>query len=373
MYTFIFPTKDAWISSGSNHVTGVTEKDQNFGKDPILELRKDFWNQSFDFQTRILMHFDLSSISESIRTGGITNPTWSLSLFEAEGVTDLSTEYKIVAYPLSQSWDEGTGKFGNNPKTTDGVSWNNRNNKPGSTEVTWSTTPGTPAYGGAYISTSAAYGVQSFSYESPDISMNVTNLVNKWIDQTNTNYGFLLRFSGSQETNNITTGKLKFFSSDTHTIYQPRLNVSWDDHVIATGSATTGSLLELDVGGETDNYLYIKGLRDSYNDDERVRFKIGARKRYIQKTFSTSVYTTSGSFVPEASGSYSIVDAATGEVIVPFSDSTTLLSCNTSGSYFTQWLDGFPVNRIYKILLKVKYDDGQIKIFDDDFEFKVKK
>ena len=24
MYTFIFTTKDAWISSGSNHVTGVT-------------------------------------------------------------------------------------------------------------------------------------------------------------------------------------------------------------------------------------------------------------------------------------------------------------------------------------------------------------
>ena len=36
-------------------------------------------------------------------------------------------------------------------------------------------------------------------------------------------------------------------------------------------------------------------------------------------------------------------------------------------------LDGFYPDRVYKILLKLKYDDGQEQIFDDDFEFIVKR
>ena len=33
MHYFIYPTKDAWISSGSNRATtGISEKDQNFNE-----------------------------------------------------------------------------------------------------------------------------------------------------------------------------------------------------------------------------------------------------------------------------------------------------------------------------------------------------
>ena len=91
---------------------------------------------------------------------------------------------------------------------------------------------------------------------------------------------------------------------------------------------------------------------------------------YIQKTFSTSVQTASGSFIPEDSGSYSIIDMATGETVIPFSDYTKL-SCDSTSNYFIQWLDGFGADRVYKILFKLKYDDGQEQIFDNNFEFKV--
>ena len=40
------------------------------------------------------------------------------------------TEYTLDAFPLYQSWDEGVGKFNDDPKTTEGVSWENRINKP---------------------------------------------------------------------------------------------------------------------------------------------------------------------------------------------------------------------------------------------------
>ena len=40
MRHFIIANRDSWISSGSNRVTLEDEKDQNFGQDPILEIKK---------------------------------------------------------------------------------------------------------------------------------------------------------------------------------------------------------------------------------------------------------------------------------------------------------------------------------------------
>ena len=628
MHYFIYATKDAWISSGSSHIDGTSYRDQNFGQDEILEIKKEFWNQSFDYQTRALISFagtEFINVSQSIVAGDITNPKFYLRLYEAAGTQELSTEYKLAAFPLSQSWDEGIGKFGDNPKATNGVSWNNRNYYPGSSEVSWSSTAAvgdtfasgtltistgsytnqeitigsvdfifvsgstsvfdnnsseifvesgssTAAVGdtfasgtltistGSYTnqeitiggvdfifvsgstsvfdnnsseifvesgssvdisannltgsindnvathglsisaskggtgivilsgssagtvanltaassstlftfngdesqaleggtdSTSAVSGVdisannltgsindnvathglsisaskggtgivilsgssagtvanltaasssalftfngdksqaleggtdstsavggngpsvvigstdasQSFSYESPDINMDVTDIVNYWL-LSGSNEGFLLRFSGSQETNNSTFGQLKFFSSQTNTIYSPKLEVRWDDHKPCTGS-NTGSLLPMTSSGAVDNILYMRGLRESYKETDKVKFRVMPRKRYIQKDFSTSVQTLTGSFIPEGRGSYSFVDMATGETIIPFSAYTSM-SCDSTSNYFIQWLNGFYPNRAYKILYKIKYDDSQEIICDNNFEF----
>ena len=57
MHHFIFPTQDTWISSGSSTITGESFKNQNFGRDQILEVKKEFFNSSFDHQTRALVNF----------------------------------------------------------------------------------------------------------------------------------------------------------------------------------------------------------------------------------------------------------------------------------------------------------------------------
>ena len=46
MHHFIYPTKDTWISSGSRKTDGEPLSEQNFGKDEILELKKEFYNPS---------------------------------------------------------------------------------------------------------------------------------------------------------------------------------------------------------------------------------------------------------------------------------------------------------------------------------------
>ena len=365
MHHFIFPTQDTWISSGSSTITGESFKDQNFGRDQILEVKKFFYNNSFDHQTRALVQFngtDFTDMSQSIVDGTIVNPKFFLKLYEAEGNAEISGDYTLDIKPISQSWTEGTGRFGDNPKNTNGCSWDNRSNPIGGTEVAWNS-PGVTTY-------DVSSSTQTFSNQSPDVDVEVTNMVNMWLQGQTDNHGMLIRFSGSQETDSETFGHLKFFSRNTPTIYQPKLEVRWDDHLPCTGS-NTGSLNELTMSGLADNYLYMRGLRESYKENDRVKFRVGARKRYIQKTFSNSVQTVTGSFIPESSGSYAIKDVATDEYIVPFG--YTSMSCDSEGPYFNQWLDGFYPDRVYKILLKLNYDDGQEQIFDNDFEFIVKR
>jgi len=408
MRYFITPTQDTWISNGSSTITGESFRDQNFGRDQILELKKEFFNNSFNYQTRVLINFEgteFTDLREKLDNSTISNPKFFLKLFEAEGNSSLSSTYKLVANPLYQAWTEGTGKFGDNPKTTNGCSWENTSNPMGGNEVTWSFYPdaspqfiefdstfeqvesffgsvsssdflsGSNQNGGVWLIDNGFQASQSFNLQAPDVEMNVTDIVNKWIDKDIDNYGFILRFSGSQETDSSTTGKLKFFSRNTHTIYQPRLEVVWDDSSFSDKDTkgNIGNNSPLVVTGLQDNYLFMKGLKEEYKEGERVKFRIGARERYIQKSFTTSVQTVSGSFIPQDKGFYAIKDVATDEFIVPFDDNYTKISCDDNGSYFIQWLDGFYPDRVYKILLKLKYNDGQEQIFDDDFEFIVKR
>ena len=177
MHHFIYATKDSWITSGSDHTTGTEFKEQNFGRDQILEVKKSFFNDSFDYATRALINFTgtgFNEMSQSIVNGEITNPKFYLRLYEAEGNSQISKKYTLNAQPLSQSWDEGIGKFDSNPQVKNGVSWMNRTFPKGGTATTWSLANGAESGGGAIHSVSQS--TQAFNFVSPDVSMNITNM-----------------------------------------------------------------------------------------------------------------------------------------------------------------------------------------------------
>ena len=361
MHRSFFATQDTFINSGSNLIDGTTFKDKNVGKDEILEIKKVFFDRKFHAPTRALIQFDTDEI-ESYISSSVLPKDYKiyLRLYETEGTSGLSEEYDIAAYPLSQEWDEGVGKEADDPKTTDGCSWLYRKNRDGASELAWTDA------GGTYIAGDEVK--QSFSLSSsPDIEMDVTTVAKKWFGGVNNNYGLLLRLSGSRETSTGSFEDLKFFSRQTNTIYSPKLELRGDDHLPATGS-NPGSLPPLDLSGNTENYLYQLHARESYKENETVKFRFGARKRYIDKSFTTSVQTVSGSYLGAGSASYSIIDMATNESVVPFSSYTTM-SCDSISNYFKQDLNSFEPNRAYKILIKVKHEDNQTIIYDDDFEF----
>lgn len=388
MHRFIFSTKDAWISELTSS--------QNHGYDEILEFKKDFKSTSSSSFTngvnRVLVQFDLTDISKSIATNNISsNAKYYLRLYSTEA-SELTATYNLASFPLSQSWEEGTGKSSDTPIIKDGVSWKYRDTRDintiwgvGNNVSSGSRTDGSGSesngsgsqYGGVWYTGSGFEASQSFSYSSPDINMDITNIVHKWLSGSDgytyptgiENNGLILIRSGSEENNNDRQN-LKLFSRNTNTIYAPKLEVKWDSHFPATGGIT-GSYTVLDMSGEIDNYVYIKGMRQSYKESENVRFRIDARKRFIGKTFSTSVQSITGSFIADTSGSYSIQDLATGDTIIPFSE-YTYLSIDSGSMYFKQDLNTFYPGRVYKILIKVKYNDGQEIIYDDDsFQFKI--
>ena len=356
MHRSFFATKDTFINSGSNLIDGTTFEDKNTGKDEVLELKKVFFDRTFHAPTRVLIQFNTNEVENYISSSVLPSDyKINLRMYETEGVSGLSEEYKIAAYPLSQEWDEGVGKEADDPKTTDGCSWLYRKNRDGATEISWTDN------GGTYIAGDEV--TQSFSSESPDINMDITTMAKKWFGGVNENYGLLLRLSGSRESSTGSFEDLKFFSRQTNTIYSPKLEVQWDD-----STHSFGSLTPLDVSGNSENYLYRLHAREAYKENETVKFRFGARKRYIDKSFSTSVQTVSGSYLGEGSASYSIIDMSTNESVVPFSAYTTM-SCDSVSNYFTQDLNSFEPNRAYKILVKVNHEDNQTIIYDDDFEF----
>jgi len=75
--------------------------------------------------SRTMLKFNITSISSSIRNGDIQDPKFVLRLNVLEQ-QELPFEYTVYAYPISQSWEMGDGRFAEYGSDL-GASWNYRN------------------------------------------------------------------------------------------------------------------------------------------------------------------------------------------------------------------------------------------------------
>ena len=392
MYHFIYPLKDTYIYELN------TNSEKNFSGDTNLVLKKEFDNTSLKAVSRVLLHFDLTGLSQSIVSNEITSsvdggglpPKYFLRLYEQK-TSELSPEYSLATFPLSSSFEDGTGYTTQNPNSRNGVSWERSDESFDNT--TWVKNSGpydsgsrSVSGGGVWITGSAECS-QSFSYESPDVNMDVTDIVNNWLDGTTSNNGLILKWSGSQEDSTDYSGNINFFSSNANSIYSPKIEVRWAeqtndydgtfedyDEEFEEGTGTFAypdiPIDPVTIDGTDDNYMFMIGLRKTYKETENPRFRIAARERYQPKSVSTTKSELTNKLVPNGSGSYSIVDVETGETLIPFGD-YTILSTDAYSNYFKLKLNGFITNRLYRILLRLELNDGRYRIFDDGYQFKV--
>jgi hypothetical protein len=141
-------------------------------------------------------------------------------------------------------------------------------------------------------------------------------------------------------------GNFSFFSRDTNTIYSPKLEAVWDD-----SSWSTGNLQPITGSDYDDMAFYVKGLRSEYKQDSKTKIRVVGRARYPEKTYATTPTQLGVKYLPSGSTYYSIKDAQTEEVIIPFG-SGSIVSCDSTGNYFNLWLNGLQPERIYNVQFK---------------------
>jgi len=297
---------------------------------------------------------------------------------------EIPLEYTIYANAVSGSWVMGTGtKFDN--VTYDGVTWyymDGSNAKkwtnvfgelqytdyPVKTQGAQSGSIGSIYSSGGGIWYSASMASQSFSNEPDDIRMDVTDLVRIWVSGSLPNNGFILHHhpsaSISVANDGIDYGVLKFFSKETNTIYEPKLELVWDDSLFTTGSLTPVT------GSASDDYkVVVTNLKNQYSKNTKVKIRVKGRDMFPLKTFGTTFGYDQPNYLPSGSTYYQIEDYITNETIVPFGDYSKL-SCDSTSNYFNLDTSTYAADRVYRLKIKI-VQNGITDIIDDKLTFKI--
>jgi len=336
------PNFSGTMTGSSGRFTGTVT-----GIDTINEK---WWDTTTTkFIDRTLIKFDITAISESIASGEITDPKFKLNL-KVCNECELPITYAIYAFPVSQSWIMGNGYYSDGGSDT-GASWYYRDYNPGTAWYSPITTSLRPvvdflnnpanatasfAYGGGtwYYNSSSK---QTFSYESSDISMDVTDIVMAWISGTLPNHGFIL-MSSDEIVNSGSGFSLTFYSKDTNSINSPYLDVMWSDYVwnvgqVGTSSVTIETESGIDAVAQTGSTFSINAGVDGTFSGNAIIF--------------TNVYYITASNVAVTESVQQFTGSFTGSLTTNFSTVNGTVSGTVtlaSATYFSGSIDGGPIS-----------------------------
>ena len=368
----LFPEKDASIYSEFPLL--------NTGLDEILDVST-FYNSINPEVSRFLVKFSQTEI-EDILENKIGNSTFQTNLrtYIAD-ITGLNSDTTLEVYPISGSWNMGTGRYSSNPQTQNGVCWTFRLSSGSGNWPNTYNTYATASYSGSNVGggtwyTGSDLGLnitqsQVLSYSSDkDLNVNVTNTILTWYSASNSlggfvNDGFIVKQSNEDEfiadRNYVTT--VKYFSVDTHTIYPPQLEFKWNDFTFNTGSSTNSIINTSRMVASLDNNA------GTYRRGSVEKIRVNSRPQFPQRVFQTgSIYTTNY-YLPTASY-YAVKDLDTNEFVIDFDETYTKISADSESSYFTLYMNGLEPERYYQILIKTNIG-GETLVLDDNYYFKV--
>ena len=337
--------------------------------------------------SRFLIQFeqeDIDYVMDNI-VGDLSSSAHLISyIATAEGVAQESV---LEVFPVAYSWLSGTGMYGDSPQTQNGVSWTKRSNSPNrdgfwltgslpeyQSASYYSTEPGGAVwYAGSSDPNLVLPSTQSFNIRTKkDLDVDVTGIVKTWYSQSKgvnayteiENNGFIVKWANNLEWyfSAIQNPDMKFYSSDTYTIYPPALEIRWDD-----SDYTTGSLNVIDT---SELYMSLDENPGVFYEESINRFRINCRPKYPVRTYQTaSVYTQN--YALPSSSYYAIKDLDTNEYVVPFDKKYTKISADPKSSYFTVYMNGLEPERYYQVLVQTEVDNQVIVYKDNNFNFKI--
>lgn len=208
-YKKFFPSQDSYVSSRDGYRTN------NYGLGATLDLSV----SAGVYFNRALIQFDIGSYTATLTSP--TSYTATLTLYDVVNILNTDQNFALELYPITEQWNAGYGQR-NRPLTSE-VNYIARtalNN--------WTTSGVTYA-----TSTSASI---DFITGNENLTANVSAFTEYW--KTNPNYGILIKFPSSIEavTSNYTNNKT-FYSKETHTAFQPTLDIVTDASLIKDDSA----------------------------------------------------------------------------------------------------------------------------------------
>jgi hypothetical protein len=374
----LFPSKDASIYSFYPVM--------NTGIDSIIEIGN--LNVNYDPVPqvfRFLVQFDQSEIEDVInnKVGG-TNFSSSLKCYiaTAQGII---AQTDLEVYPVSVSWNNGSGTYLDSPYTTNGVSWRYRTFENGTLWDTGTFPPYvTGSYSGSFLGGGTWYTgssdpyhtnltpTQSFDYRTTkDLNVDVSDIVKVWYSSSNAiggytniqNNGFIVKWEKAIEfsTSDAVQPIMQFYSVDTNTIYPPCLEIKWEDQVFETGS-----LLPITT---SNFYASLDNNPGIFAPESINRFRVNVREEFPARTFQTSSLYTTTKYLNSGS-MYAIKDLDTNEFVVDFDSQFTKISCDPDGNYFDVYMNGLEPERYYKILIQTSIS-GSTVVKDNNYYFKV--
>jgi hypothetical protein len=344
----------------------------NAGLDEILELSTFESILGTNEVSRPIIKFPTDEINDIISNKiGTASFDCYLKAYLANA-SELPLNYTIYSHPLATDWNVGTGRLGNSPTTTDGSSWEYKDQNGGDewfisgsfpSNTTGSYNPTGKVGGGLWWTESNYIATQSFTKKSSkDIELKVTNTVNAWHNGDIDNYGFIIKHEEFLEFTTSSKFETKYFSGNTHTIYPPCLELRWDD------SLYDSSLIQIT---STDIVASLGNNLNEYQQDTIYRFRVNVRDKFPTRAFQTTSIYLNNKILPSSSY-WSIKDLDTEEIVVDYDTMYTKISADNEGNYFDIYMNGLEPERYYQILLKTIIG-GSILILDDNYYFKVKR
>lgn len=385
IYKF-FPTKTATIYS--------YYPNKNTGLDEITDLSLYNSIEGTYESSRTLVQFDQDEIANLFNENNIPisgnfgqdSTEWKayLKLYLANA-SEIPLDYSIHCAPISGTWNMGTGRLANIPETTDGVSWKWRDYLSGS-QWTYATNSFFQIIpNGVLISTCSIesningiggnwytyyedpsivpwylHTTQSFNHsDSKDIELNISRQLKYWLLNYMPNQGSIIKHN--IEFTSSSFFETKYFTSNTHTIYPPCLEVRWDDSYYSSSLSTISN----------SNIVANLINKGEYQQDSIQRFRINVRDKYPTRNFQTSSVYLNNKILPTASY-WSLKDYDTDEIIIDYDTTFTKISANDTGNYFDIYMNGLEPERYYKVLVKTNINN-EILVIDNDNIFKVVK
>jgi len=257
MYRILSASKDTYIT---NKITknNFRSKDANVGMGSTIDLFK-LYDESVSGSdsapielSRALIKFDLSKIYSMNRLGSIDMNDDSfevkLILKDVYGGQTTPNNFKLIAFPLAKSFDEGIGRDIVTYKDVGAANFITASYQNGQTQL-WDNqgamksgslgvsnidviVSGTLAGpdGSQYVNLSRE---QLFLNGEEDLSLDITKIISGTVSGQITDHGFLIAYSGSYEKDKFTYFVKRFGSNQSlREDIRPHLSVKFDDSII---------------------------------------------------------------------------------------------------------------------------------------------